>query len=196
MRDCTEKVRRVKHTSTDPTFFSAFEAFFEPLLPYLLLVRRGYSRLVAEGSYASSLSESEIKAKSYTLRTSFSVRHVLKFRPRQGRPPPARTGAVSSSAPAYATAAVELSILTSFVVDNELIVIPRWYVKKGGPLCNKTVSDVMVDYGFGVPERRAVGVKPKLFPPPDTRLLEGDGVLVQGPLKELQSLKRRALSVR
>ena len=53
----------------------------------------------------------------------------------------------------------------------------------------------MVDFGFGVAERRPTGAKPRLFPPPDTRLLEGDEILVQGPFKELQSLKRKALSV-
>ena len=94
------------------------------------------------------------------------------------------------SAPAFATAAVEPSIVTSFVVDNELIVIQRWYVKKGGPLCNKTVSDVMVDYGFGVAERRPVGAKPKLFPPPDTRLLEGDEILVQGKDQAFEWLEK------
>ena len=101
-----------------------------------------------------------------------------------------------SFAPVFATAAVEPSIVTSFVVDNELIVIQRGYVKKGGLLCSNTVSDVMVDYGFGVAKRRPVDAKPALPPPPDTRPGEGDEILVQGPLKKLQSLKRKALGAR
>ncbi len=100
----------------------------------------------------------------------------------------------SMSAPAFATAAIEPSIVTSFVVDDTLIVIQRWCVRKDGPLCGKSVGDVMVEYGFGVAERRPKDEPAVLFPPPSTELLAGDEILVQGPFKDLQALKNKEIS--
>lgn len=80
------------------------------------------------------------------------------------------------------------------MVDDELIVVQRWFVRKDGLLCGSTVADVMVEFGFGVAERRPKDGSPRLFPPPDTRLVEGDEILVQGPFKDLQALKKSTLS--
>jgi Trk K+ transport system NAD-binding subunit len=96
------------------------------------------------------------------------------------------------SAPAFATAAMEPSILSSLVVSDQLVVMKRWHVREGGPLCSKTVGHVLVELGFGVVERRAKSGAAKLFPHPDTRLEPGDELLVQGPFESLKKLKRTA----
>ncbi len=93
------------------------------------------------------------------------------------------------SAPAFATVAVEPSVISGTVVGENLIAIQRWHVRAGGPLCGKTVADVMVDYHLGVTEHRSKAAGATLFPPPDTPLVDGDELLVQGTLEGLKSLK-------
>ncbi|MCP4250357.1 MAG: hypothetical protein GY778_25215 [bacterium] len=96
------------------------------------------------------------------------------------------------SAPAFATAAIEPSIVSSLVLGDRVVVMQRWQVRDSGPLCNKTVGEVLGDHGFGIVERRRPSGEPELFPPADTRLQPGDALLVQGPFDELTALKHRA----
>lgn len=63
------------------------------------------------------------------------------------------------------------------------------------PLCGKTVGDVMVEYGFGVGERRPRVGPARLFPPPGTRLESGDKLLVQGRFEDLAALKKKATNL-
>ena len=102
-------------------------------------------------------------------------------------------GAMSQSAistPAFVMAAVEESIISSTVINDKLVVTQRWFVRCDGALCGKTVGDVMVDYGVGIVERRPRDGEPRLMPPPDTRLHEGDQLLVQGAFEVLSELRR------
>lgn len=94
------------------------------------------------------------------------------------------------SAPAFATAAIDKSIVNSFVIDNRLIVMQRWAVQHDGPLCGKTIADLMSELNVGVVERRVAGGEPVLFPAPDTRIGENDQLLVQGRFEVLAELKR------
>lgn len=95
------------------------------------------------------------------------------------------------SAPAFAAAALEREITGSYLVGNQLVVMLRWSLREDGPLCGRTVGDILADYGFGVVECRARNGTRRLFPPPQTRLDPGDDVLVQGPLDALRPLLRR-----
>ncbi len=85
------------------------------------------------------------------------------------------------SAPAFALAAVNPSIVGGFVVGDRLIVMKRWVVRHGGPFEGKSVGQVMKQLASSVVELHASGAAPVLFPDPNTVLQPGDRLLVQGP---------------
>ncbi|MBL1217197.1 MAG: hypothetical protein D8M59_06830 [Planctomycetes bacterium] len=93
------------------------------------------------------------------------------------------------SAPMFAMSAVDHDIIHSFVAGNELIIAKRWTVQAGGPLCGRSVGQIMTDHRICVIERR-VHPDPlqELFPPPDTTLEAGDSVVIQGPYGDFTRL--------
>ena len=95
------------------------------------------------------------------------------------------------SAPAFVTAALEGSIESSLLVGEQLLVMQRWQVRPDGPLCGKSVSDVMTTFGVGVLERRPKDSHPQLLPPPNAQLTAGDELLVQGTFETLSALAAR-----
>ena len=95
------------------------------------------------------------------------------------------------SAPAFVMAALERSIVNSLVINDQLVVMQRWFVHRDGPLCGKTVADVMVEFGVGIVERQARGESPRLMPPPDAGLQDGDRLLVQGTFEVLSGLRQK-----
>jgi uncharacterized protein with PhoU and TrkA domain len=95
------------------------------------------------------------------------------------------------SAPAFVMAAVEENLINCLVIDDELVVMQRWFVRPGQPLCGKTVGTVTTEYGVGIVERRPRGGTPRLMPPPHTLLEDGDELLVQGTYAVLTQLRER-----
>lgn len=95
------------------------------------------------------------------------------------------------SAPTFVMAALEGSIVASMIVGDELIITQRWFVHRGGPLCGKTVAAVMSEFGVVVLERWPRGGTTALMPPPDTRLDDGDKLLVQGTFERLSRLRQQ-----
>jgi len=95
------------------------------------------------------------------------------------------------AAPTFATSAVAPAIVGSFVVGKNLIAMQRWLVRGGGPLDGRSVGEVTASLGFGVVELHRPPQEPRLFPTHDTRLQPGDGVILQGPLNDLESLWER-----
>lgn len=95
------------------------------------------------------------------------------------------------SAPAFVLAAIEASIVSSQVIDDQLVVMERWTVAAGGPLSGKTVGEVMAAHGVALVERRPAGGSARLFPPPAMRLEAGDELLVQGPFEVLTLLRSK-----
>lgn len=95
------------------------------------------------------------------------------------------------SAPAFATAAIEPSIVSGTVVDDRLVVMQRWTLREGDGLAGRTVGDVLAQRRIGVVEHRAggEGAAVELFPPPQARLSAGDAVLLQGPYETLAALR-------
>ncbi len=93
------------------------------------------------------------------------------------------------AAPTFAMAALDDSIVSTQVIGDELVIMQRWVVQSGGPLCNRTVGDVLNTMGFSVVERRNEIAGTRLFPPPDTRLAAGDELLVQGAYDALLRLR-------
>lgn len=85
------------------------------------------------------------------------------------------------SAPAFALAAVNPSIVGSFVVGDRLIVMKHWVVRPGGPFEGKSVGEVMMQLASSIVELHASGAAPVLFPDPNMVLKPGDRLLVQGP---------------
>jgi len=95
------------------------------------------------------------------------------------------------AAPAFAMAAVDDTIVSSFVVNDRLVVMQRWTVQSDGPLLGKTVGEVMSDMSCAVVELRSGTAPARLFPPPDVELQPGDELLVQGPFETLSALRER-----
>lgn len=94
------------------------------------------------------------------------------------------------SAPTFATSAVAPAIVSSFVLGTQLVAMQRWLVRQDGPLCGRTIGQITTELGLGVIEHTRPPEKARLFPPPDTCLFAGDGVILQGPLQLLAELWR------
>jgi Trk K+ transport system NAD-binding subunit len=92
------------------------------------------------------------------------------------------------SAPAFATAAIDPSIIQSLVVNDQLVVMQRWQISAGSPLCGRRIGDVMAEFRLGIVERRPGGAAPVLFPPPDTLLMPGDELIIQGSFELITHL--------
>lgn len=98
------------------------------------------------------------------------------------------------SAPAFAVSAIESSIVGSYVVGDQLIVMQRWEVQERGPFTEKSVGRVMTEFGVSVTQYSpASGGSPRLFPPPDTLLQPKDHLLVQAPYETIQKLRAAAM---
>lgn len=93
------------------------------------------------------------------------------------------------SAPTFAMTAVEPSIVNTVVVNDQLVIMQRWAVHKHGPLHELTVIDLLQEFGFTVVERHPKVGAPQIFPPADTRLHEGDRLIVQGTYAALTELR-------
>jgi voltage-gated potassium channel len=94
------------------------------------------------------------------------------------------------SAPAFATAAIDATIINSFVLDGALVVLQRWAVQDGGPLLGRTVGDLAREHGVVVLSWQRRDGAPRFPPPADTPLVPGDRLVVQGPFPVLQGLRR------
>ena len=92
------------------------------------------------------------------------------------------------AAPTFATSAVAPAIVGSFVVGTNLIAMQRWLVRGGGPLDGMSIGEITRTMGFGVAEFHRPPNEPSLFPTHDTVLQPGDGIILQGPLRELEAL--------
>jgi len=99
------------------------------------------------------------------------------------------------SAPAFVTAALEGAIVSSLLVNDELVLTQRWQVGDDSPLCGQTVGAVMSRYGVGITDRRPRDGQPRILPPPDTQLAAGDELLLQGTLLALEGLDSQRLGL-
>jgi len=97
----------------------------------------------------------------------------------------------SISAPAFATAAIEPSIVSTAVVDNHLIMMQRWTVRAGGSIDSLPVSAVLDRFSIVVVERRD-GNTTAMFPGPGTVLGAGDELVVQGRYEDLVRIRPQA----
>lgn len=96
------------------------------------------------------------------------------------------------SAPAFVMAAVEGAIVGSHVIGDQLVLMQRWTVGKAGPLCGRTVAQLLEQDGVGILERRSLHGETRLLPPPQTVLTAGDEVVVQAAPEVLRGLRARA----
>lgn len=97
------------------------------------------------------------------------------------------------SAPAFATAALDRTIINSFVVDNELVVLQRWSITPGHAWIGRSVADLVNDHQVHVLEIKRGGAgpagRPMLIPKLAERLEAGDEVVVQGRHTQLRDLR-------
>lgn len=99
------------------------------------------------------------------------------------------------SAPSFTMAAVDRSIEYSFAIDDQLVVMQRWEVCKGGPMCGRKVGEVMMEFSVGVVRRKSKQGS-RLFPGPETVLEDGDELLVEGEFTSLIDLSSRMTRAR
>lgn len=99
------------------------------------------------------------------------------------------------SAPSFTMAAVDRSIEYSFAIDDQLVVMQRWRVCNGGPMCGRKVGEVMTEFGIGVVRRQSAEGS-RLFPGPETVLEDGDELLVEGEFTSLTALGQRLAGAR
>jgi len=97
------------------------------------------------------------------------------------------------SAPTFAMPAVDSTIIHSFVVGEELIVMQHWLAREGGPLCGRTIGDIMREYNVSVVKRRSETDGRMLFPVPEDEVNAGDHLLVQAPYDVLRKLREWAV---
>ena len=98
------------------------------------------------------------------------------------------------AAPAFAMAAFDASIITSFVVDGQLFVMQRWRVGAGSPIAGRSLGAIRRELGFGVVQLTRAGGSGLALPSDDVVLAAGDGALVQAPLQALLALREKGLS--
>lgn len=96
------------------------------------------------------------------------------------------------SAPAFVTAALGRSTVSSMVIGDRLVVIERWPVEAGSASCGKTVAQIMTAHGVAVVQHRSGSGEPRLIPSPDTRIEAGDELLLQGTFQALRALDESA----
>ena len=99
----------------------------------------------------------------------------------------------SISAPAFATAAIEPSVVSTAVVNDRLILMQRWTVRARGTLDGLTVGAVLEKFSIAIVERRATSAPTSaMFPGPSTPLAAGDELVVQGRYEDLVKLRPEA----
>ena len=96
------------------------------------------------------------------------------------------------SAPAFALASIDRSIVSGYAVGDELVVMQRWSADAGGPFAGRTVGEAMSQIGLSVVEHAPHGGPRRLFPGPDVPIRPGDELLVQGPYEVLRRLRSRS----
>lgn len=99
------------------------------------------------------------------------------------------------SAPAFAMAAMDPSIANTFAVDDELLIMQRWAIRRESPLLGRTVADLLNEYQFCTVRRQTPGGAVQLFPPANTRFEAGDELVVQGTFAALVELRRRGVAL-
>lgn len=99
------------------------------------------------------------------------------------------------SAPTFATCALAPATINSFIVGDELLAMQRWLVRAGGPLCGKSVNDIMCTHHLNVVEhhRPSTGER-RMCPDPTVQFEAGDGLIIQGPVRTLELLRAKAVS--
>lgn len=93
----------------------------------------------------------------------------------------------ATAAPAFAMAAIERSIVNSFVVGDELMVMRRWTARERDPVCGRTVAQLL-EGGIAVVELTQPGQAKRLFPPPATAITPGADLLLQGTFERVGRL--------
>ena len=92
------------------------------------------------------------------------------------------------SAPTFVTSAVAPFVLSSFMLNDQLIAMRRILVRSNDQLCGKTIGQVITELSLGVIEHVHPPSRPQLFPPPEIQLQAGDAVVLQGPLQVLAKM--------
>lgn len=99
------------------------------------------------------------------------------------------------SAPAFALAAVDATIVNTFVIENELVAAQWWHATADGPLVGQTIAQIMVEFNVSVLERKPRIGAGQLFPASAALVDADDRLLVQGVFERLLESQTRHKSL-
>lgn len=101
----------------------------------------------------------------------------------------------SISAPTFATCALAPATINSMVIGDQVVAMQRWLVRAGDPLDGKTVGEIMRGFKVGIVQHERPDAFTTICPDPDATLQPGDGLILQGPIATLESLRARGQAV-
>lgn len=97
------------------------------------------------------------------------------------------------SAPTFAMAAMDPSIANTFAIDDELLIMQRWVIRRESPLHGRTVADLLNDYQFCTVRQQRSDGSVRLFPAASAKFEAGDELVVQGAFAALVELRKRGV---
>jgi len=101
------------------------------------------------------------------------------------------TAALSTAtlgAPTLAATALLSNVLSTTIIDNQLLLTVRTTVRRGDPWCGRRIAEVVEMHRVGILSTQRDEKGLQLFPPLSTEIAEDDVLVVQGPYQELVDL--------
>ncbi len=106
----------------------------------------------------------------------------------QGFDIPAALSTATIGAPTLAATALLSNVLSTTIIDNQLLLTVRYTVRRGDPWCGRRITEVVEMHRVGILSTQRDQKGLRLFPPLSTEILENDVLVVQGPYQELVDL--------
>lgn len=103
----------------------------------------------------------------------------------QGFEIPAVLSTAALAAPTFAAAALVQNVISTTVLDNQLLLTVRHLVDSDDPWCGRTTGEIATTHQVGVVSHHPNNGPIRLFPPMLTQVNAGDAVVVQGPYQTL-----------
>lgn len=94
------------------------------------------------------------------------------------------------SAPTFATCALAPATFNSFIVNGQLLAMQRVLVRAGDRFADRSIAQVMKQDRVTVVSLTKPGSQPMLCPPSEWVIEPGDGLMLQGEIETLESIRR------
>ncbi len=97
------------------------------------------------------------------------------------------------SAPTFATCALAPATFNSFIVGGQLLAMQRLLVRAGDRFSGRTIADIMCEHRVMVVSLSRPDAEPTLCPDPEVQVNSGDGLLLQGQINALETIRRESM---